>query len=370
MIYLDNNATTSLDPQVLAEIQPLLCRVIGNPSSVHRYGQEAKALLSESLRKCADFFGVRTDEIIFTSGATEAINFLIRSLPSGTHVITSALEHSATLESLKLSAGDVSFLDPLPEKGSISADQIRGALKDNTTMIVMSAANNETGIKADVEAIAAVASRANIPFILDGVAFLGKEQFDLPEGVSATCFSGHKIHAPLGVGIAVVRKSFKTHPFIVGGPQQRGLRAGTENLPAIVGFAKALSLLAENGERWRREITILRDRLEEGILSSLPDVVIHGKEEPRICNTSNIAFPDVDGETLLIVLDLAGLAVSHGSACSSGALQPSRVLLSMGIAPKIARSSLRFSLSRFTTKEEIDTSIALIVEAVTRLRSL
>ena len=370
MIYLDNNATTSLDPDVLAAMEPFMRGFVGNPSSIHRFGQKAKGRLTEALKVCAHFLKVSPDEIIYTSGATEAFNFLIRTQPHGAHVITSSLEHLAVLEPLKLCGCYVTYLDPEPGKGAISAAQVRGALQENTRMIVLTAANNETGVKSDIAEIARVASERGIPFVVDGVALLGKEPFLIPEGVSAVCFSGHKIHAPLGVGVAVVRKTFKTSPFIVGGPQQRGLRAGTENLPAIIGFTKALELLHTHGGNWAKQMGALRDRFERELLASLPDIVIHGKEELRICNTSNVAFPGVDGETLLMTLDLAGLAASHGSACSSGTLESSRVLLNMGIDRKIVRSSLRFSLSRFTTEAEIDQSIALITEAVTRLRSL
>lgn len=370
MIYLDNNATTLLDPEVFLAIQPLMHTLVGNPSSVHRYGQQAKALLTDAFQKCAAFFEVRTDEIVFTSGATEALNFLIRSLPAGSHVITSSLEHVATIESLKLSGASISYLDPLPGQGALTVDQVQEALRENTCLIVLSAANNETGVKTDIAAIGAVAERAGIPFVVDGVASLGKEPFHLPTGAAAACFSGHKIHAPLGVGLAIVKKGCKTPPFIVGGPQQRGLRAGTENLPGIIGFAKALELISKKGETWFEKLSQLRDRFEAGICSAIPDVLVHGKGEPRVSNTSNIAFLGVDGETLLILLDLAGVAASHGSACSSGALQPSRVLLNMGIDPKIVRSSLRFSLSRFTTQEEIDQSVAIIAKTVRNLRKI
>jgi len=367
MIYLDNNATTQLDPEVFVAMLPGMANTVGNPSSVHRYGQQAKALLSDALRRCAHFFQVLPEELILTSGATEALNFFIHTLSKQGHVITSSLEHAAVIEPLKHSGVQVSYLDPLCGKGAITVEQVREALQDNTRMILLSAANNETGIKTDIEAIAQVAEAAGIAFVVDGVCLLGKASFQLPRGVSAACFSGHKIHAPLGVGLAIVKKGVKTQPLIFGGPQQRGLRAGTENLPAILGFAKALELLEE---KWIAHMARLRDRLEKGVLSSLKDVIVHGKMEPRICNTSNMAFLGVDGETLLMTLDLAGLAASHGSACSSGTLETSRVLRSMGIESRIARSSLRFSLSRFTTEEEIDRSITLISDTVSRLRRI
>ncbi len=370
MIYLDNNATTLLDPEVLDAMQPFLSSITGNASSVHRLGQQAKGALTEATRQCARFFNVRTDELIFTSGATEALNLVIRSVPRGSHVITSTLEHAAVLEPLKLSGCQVTYLSPEKNQGSVTLAQVSGALQPHTRMIILTAANNETGVKTDYVPIAALAERMSIPFVLDGVALLGKEPVLLPKGIWAASFSGHKIHGPLGIGIAIIRKTHKADPLIVGGAQQRSLRAGTENIPAIVGFAKALDLLSQHGEKWMHQMTQLRDHFEKQLSLAIPNMVVHGQDQPRICNTSHIAFPGIDGETLLMTLDLAGLASSHGAACSSGTLEPSRVLLNMGLGPTLARSSLRFSLSRFTTRAEIDAAIKLIVEAIKRLEAL
>lgn len=361
MIYLDNNATTRIDPIVFEEMKPFLTEMVGNPSSIHRYGQKAKGVLIDAQKRIADFFGVRSDEILFTSGATEALNFLIRSVPKGGHVITSSLEHVAVLEPLKYSACSVSYVD------HVTVRAIEEVLQPDTEMLVFMAANNETGILTEIAPIAHLAEEMKIPLIVDGVALLGKEPFSIPQGVSAICFSGHKIHAPMGVGVAIVRHPFRPHPFIVGGPQQRGWRGGTVNLPGIVGFAKALDLIEEGHFKQMRK---LRDRFERGILESLEDVVIHGVDQHRLSNTSNIAFLGVDGETLLMSLDLHGIAASHGSACSSGTLEPSRVLLNMGVPKFVARSSLRFSLSRFTTEEEIDRAVVLIADVVRHLRCL
>lgn len=370
MIYLDNNATTCLDPEVLEVMKPFFTTLTGNPSSVHRFGQKAKGALTEATRHCARFFNVRPEEIIFTSGATEALNFLIRSTPRSSHIITSSLEHAAVLEPLKFSGCQVTYLEPYPGQGAIEASQVEQVIQENTRLIVLTAVNNETGVKTDLGPIAALAERHQIPFLVDGVAWLGKELVTLPRGISAVCFSGHKVHGPLGVGLAIVRKPFRAHPFLVGGGQQRGFRAGTENLPAIAGFAKALELLSGQGEKWIQQMTALRDRFEKGLQEAIPDLVIHGQENPRVCNTSHIAFPGVDGETLLMMLDLAGLASSHGAACSTGTLEPSRVLLNMGIDPALARSSLRFSLSRYTTHAEIDAASALIIQTVAHHRQL
>lgn len=354
MIYLDNNSTTKIDPAVLAEVMPILNGPPSNPSSVHRLGQEARARVAGATKQIAAHFGVKTKEVVFTSGATEALNVVIRSVPSGLHIITSSLEHIAVLEAVKLTGCTVTYLDPEPGKGAITAAQIAAALQPNTAMIVVMAANNETGVKTDLEPIAALAEEKRIALVVDGVAQVGKEPFTLYPGISALCLSGHKIHAPQGIGVAIIRSRFPARPLIVGGPQQRGVRGGTENVAGIVGLAKALEFTTD--------VAHLRDRLEAGLRSKLSDVVVHGENAPRVGNVSNMAFPGVEGEWLLMQLDLAGIAVSHGAACSSGALEPSRVLLNMGIAPKLARSSIRFSLSRFTTEAEIDRTIETVVK--------
>lgn len=369
MIYLDNNATTFLDPIVLKAVESVLTGLYGNPSSIHRYGQAAKALLIHASKQVAAFFEVSQEEIVFTSGATEALNMVIKSMTPGQHLITSSLEHAAVLEPIKRSGCSVTYLDPFPTKGAICPDQVEMALKPTTSMIILMAANNETGVKTDIEGIAKLAIKTGIPFVVDGVGILGKEEWKLPKGVAAACFSGHKIHAPAGVGCLVFRKQFKCRPFIVGGAQQNGFRGGTENLAGIIGFAKGLECIKEKIREDQARIQTLRDRFEQGVLKNLSDVVIHGENQPRVSNISNLAFLGVEGETLLMLLDLAGLAASHGSACSSGALEPSRVLLNMGVSSQIARSSIRFSLSRFTTEEEIERAIVIVTEAVTKLRN-
>lgn len=366
MIYLDNNATTFLDPRVLSEMEAVFSRKIGNPSSLHRCGQMGKALLAKSFKEVAAFFEVQTSEVVFTSGATEALNMLIRSAPKGSHIVASSLEHVAVMESLKFTGCEVAYLDPAPGQGTVDIGKIEKAVNARTTMIVVMAANNETGVITDLEPIASFAQKRGIALVVDGVAILGKGRWKIPKGVSAVCFSGHKIHGPPGVGVAIIRKSMKFHPLIVGGPQQHSLRGGTENLPGIVGFAKALSFLPESSE----DIALLRDRFEKGIKTQLPDIHIHGFHQPRVCNTSNISFPGLDGETFLIHLDLAGICASYGSACSSGSLGLSRVLLNMGVTPELVRSSIRFSLSRFTTQEEVDRAVAIITEIAFKFHAL
>ncbi len=271
------------------------------------------------------------------------------------------------LTSLSAFGTDVSFL-PAGLLGAIHPDDVHAALRPDTRLIVLSAVNSETGIKTDIEAIAAIAHLANVPFIVDGVALLGKELFTIPQGVSAMGFSGHKLHGPKGTGCAFIRSSFKPHPLLTGGDQEFGMRAGTENLPGIVGMAKAVELLRTELPTATHHMALLRDRLESGLLVHANPVIVNGMG-PRIANTCNLSFPEAHGEDLLIALDMAGIAVSHGSACTSGALEPSRVLTNMGIPHHIARSAIRFSLSRFTTEEEIDTCIEVVSSIVKRLRS-
>lgn len=371
-IYLDNNATTGLDPRVLHEMLPFLSSTPANPSSSHFFGQEARSHLSKAHQSIAQFFHVKPSEIIFTSGGTESLNLLLRgfyALNPRAHVITSDVEHSAVYKTLDaLTSWEVTSL-PAGLWGAVRPEEIASAIRPETKLIVLGAANSETGVKHDIEAIAHLAKQNNIPFIVDAVALLGKELFLVPDGVSAMAFSGHKLHAPKGTGLALIRSSFKIAPQITGGDQEYSKRGGTENLAGIIGLAKAIDLLntelPDATERMRQQ----RDRFEMTLIDELDPVLINGRG-PRTVNTSNLAFPDVDGEALLMQLDLAGIAVSHGSACSSGALEPSRVLQNMGLPKKIARSAIRFSLSRMTTDTEIDQCLNTVIDLVKKLRKI
>ncbi|MFT4553087.1 MAG: cysteine desulfurase [Chlamydiales bacterium] len=373
-IYLDNNATTFLDPRVCDVLHDHLDADIANPSSVHIYGQESRALLTTARRNIAKFLSVKPHEIIFTSGGTEAINMIIRGIfgynPSG-HIITSDLEHAAvfcTAKQLEKHGCEVSFISP-GIYGAVTAEMVGEALRPDTKLITLMAVNNETGVKTDIESIALMAAEAGVPFMVDAVALMGKEPFTIPQGVTAMCFSAHKFHGPKGVGMAFVRPSMKLQSHITGGGHEHQRRSGTENLPGIVAMAEAVKILSVEQDEATDRMRVLRDRFEEGLRENIPDIVING-EGPRVVNTTNIAFPGVDGESLLMNLDLEGLATSHGSACSSGALEPSRVLLNMGISRSLAASSLRFSLCRFTTAEEIERSIEVIADIVSRLNNL
>jgi cysteine desulfurase len=372
-IYLDHNATTGVDPRVLEAMLPELTSLPHNPSAIHFFGQEAKNRLQRSREIIASYLRVKPHEIFFTSGGTESMNLLIRGFfpneVSG-HVITSNIEHSCvdkTLKSLQERGLKVTFL-PAGLTGAVSADQVQAAIQPDTRFIILSAVNNETGVKHPLSAIAQIALAANIPFVVDGVAWIGKEPLLIPPGVSAIGFSGHKFHAPQGTGFVFIRSSLKLTPQLTGGEQEYGVRAGTENLPGIIGLAKAVELLHIELPTATQRMALLRDKLEAGLMQKVNPVVVNGIG-PRICNTCNLSFPQVQGEDLLIALDMAGIAASHGSACSSGALEPSRVLTNMGLPHQIAQSAIRFSLGRFTTMEEIDQAIEMISEIVKRLRS-
>lgn len=370
-IYLDNNATTLLDPDVLDVMIAELAAPPHNPSSIHSFGQEAKKVLSDARSTIAEFLDVKPQEILFTSGGTEGMNLLIRgsvSQPSTAHIIGSAIDHPCvynTLLDLQAQGADVTFL-PVDSHGAPRPADLQAALRPDTTLIVLSAANSETGVKLDVEKCAAITRSAKVPFILDGVALLGKELFTVPEGVTGMAFSAHKFHGPKGVGFAFLRSGYKVTPLLTGGGQEKKLRSGTENLPGIVGMAHALSILDEAAAY--AHMKALRELFEAELTHAIPDLEING-DGPRLPNTSNLHFPGVDGESLLISLDMHQIAASHASACSSGALEPSRTLLNMGYTKERAGSSLRFSFSRFTTTEEIKRATETIALLVTKLRT-
>lgn len=371
-IYLDNNATTSVDPLVIEVILSSLKSCFGNPSSSHSYGKEARNRLQKARDEISKYLQVSSREIIFTSGATEALNLVLKGLLENTttHVITSNVEHSAvysTLKSLESESIPISFL-PVGRHGSVTLENVKKAYRPNTSLIVLMAVNNETGVKTDIDSIAAFAKEKGIHFVVDGVALLGKEHFEIPEGVSAMCFSGHKLHAPKGIGFAFIRKSLKSKPLIIGGNQEFGLRGGTENITGIIALQEAIRLLTPDLAASSKRMEKLRDKFEQTLLEQLPNISVNG-QGPRIVNTSNICFKGVEGELLMAHLDREGLMVSLGSACASGALEPSRVLLNMGLTTDDASSSIRFSLSRFTTEEEIDQAIQIVINTVHRLQN-
>jgi cysteine desulfurase len=364
-IYLDNNATTFVASSVIDAVVHVHQNYPGNPSSPHQFGRDSKKLLLKSRETIASFLKVRPKEIIFNSGATEGANLILRGILSLTkgHVLTSDVEHACVHSTLKALTDEgtvnTTFL-PAGLKGFVSKEQILEAIRPDTKLIALMAVNNETGVKTPIEEIAQIAEEKKILFFVDGVALFGKELFTIPSGVSAMIFSGHKFHAPKGCGFMYLKSTLKLLPQITGGEQEYNRRGGTENLADIAAMAEATRLLNDELPLVSKNMLELRQHLEESLKKEFKDLIIINGEGERICNTVNIAFRGMDGETLLAALDMQGIAASHGSACASGALEPSRILLNMGLSLEEARSSIRFSLSRFTTKEEIDRTLDVL----------
>ena len=363
-IYLDNNASTPVDQAVCKIISQVLQDNVGNPSSIHSFGRNSKNILTNSRDIIASYLRVKPAEIIFTSGGTEGANLLLRGLCSyfsTGHIITSAVEHACiytTLQLMQSKGWNVSFLQP-GLWGAVTPEAVKKAIRPDTKFISLMAVNNETGVKTDIEAIGQIAQEANIPLIVDAVAWIGKEPISIPPGVSALFFSGHKIHASKGVGALYIKSNLKFDSIMSGGEQEYMRRGGTENLPGIAGLAEAVRQLQTELPEGTHRMQKLRDLLETELIQAIPGVSVNG-EGPRICNTTNLAFNGVDGEAFMTALDMRGIAISHGSACSSGALEPSRVLLNMGIPRSKARSSIRISLSRLTTENEIQECVKAI----------
>ncbi len=374
-IYFDNNATTPLLPEVFEAMSPYFRDQFGNASSIHHYGQQARAAVEEAREHVALLLGSRPNEIVFTSGGTEADNLAIAGLiKPGDHVITSSIEHHAVLhacEYLKQLGCEVTCV-PVDARSLVDPEDIRLALKANTKLISVMMANNETGVLQPVEEIGKVAADAGIAFHTDAVQAAAKVQIDVQKiGCHALSISGHKIHGPQGVGALYVRKGTKPGPLFHGGGQERSIRPGTENVAGIVGLGKAAQLAKQWLDRGDdKRMAALRDRLECEILASLEEAGVNGHGARRVPNTTNIYFDHIEGESLVIALDLKGVAVSGGAACSSGAVAPSHVLAAMGLRPERARASIRFSLGKQTTEADIDAALTLIPEAVNRLRDL
>lgn len=372
-VYLDNNAATEPDPRVLEAYSYAIKACWANPGSSHREGQHAKGLLEEARTKVAKHFDVASRQILFFSSATEALNTLIRGLAGSKRLarfITTGVEHAAVWQCcrrLEQEGHDVSFLS-VGSFGAPTPEAVSQSIQGKNDVLALMSVNNETGVVTDIEACAAIAKEQKIPLIVDAVAQLGKLPFILFPGISAACFSAYKIHAPCGTGFAVLQPGVTFSPLIEGGGQEFGKRSGTENVPGIYACAVALDLIIAEMEEASQKMRRCRDRLEQLLQSRLAGVHING-DGPRVCNTSNLAFDDVNGEELLIQLDLFGIAASHGAACSSGALTPSRVLLEMGYSQQRAAASVRFSLGKLTTEEQIDEAVAMICKAVERQRS-
>jgi cysteine desulfurase len=372
---MDSNATTPLLPEVLEAMRPFFLNQFGNASSIHHYGQHARAAVERARESVAQLLGCRAAEIVFTSGGTEADNLAIFGLVRpGDHVISSAIEHHAVLNSCKKleeRGCEVTCL-PVDERGLIDLDELRAAIQPNTRIITIMMANNETGVLQPVEAIGRIAAEADVYFHTDAVQAAGKVPIDVKKiGCDLLSISGHKMHAPQGIGALYIRRGTLIEPLLFGGNHERQRRAGTENLPGIVGLGKAAELACESFQNGSiQKISVMRDRLEKAILSTVEHAAVNSGCAPRVPNTSNIYFDFIEGEATVIALDLKGLAVSTGAACSSGAIEPSHVLTAMGLPPERARASIRFSLGKHNTESDIDYALETVPETVARLREL
>jgi cysteine desulfurase len=389
-IYMDANATTPLLPEVFEAMRPFWMEHYGNASSIHQQGQYARAAVDHARDAIARLLHCRTSEIVFTSGGTESDNLALfgtlESSPTGepTHLITTSIEHHAVLHAAESLATrnatlghkiEVTFL-PCTPQGLIEPNALQAAIRPNTKLVSIMFANNETGVIQPIAELAAIAHAAGALFHTDAVQAAGKLSIDLsPKGplkdIDLLTLSGHKIYAPKGIGVLFVRRNVRLAPMLHGGTHERQRRAGTENVAGIVGLGKA----AELAHAWLQtegpdKLTALRDRLERGILGQVEECGVNGAEAPRVSNTTNLYFDHLEAEALVIALDLKGLSVSGGSACQSGATEPSHVLTAMGLTPARARASIRFSLSKLTTEVEVDEALTLIPAAVARLRDL
>jgi cysteine desulfurase len=374
-IYLDNNATTPVLPEVLEAMRPYFGEHFGNASSIHHHGQETCAAVERARDSVASLLGCRASEVVFTSGGTEGDNLAIAGLTNaGDHIITSTIEHHAVLLTCKHreeTGCDVTYI-PVDGRGLVDPDDVRRAVRPNTKLISIMMANNETGVLQPVEEIGKIATEADVYFHTDAVQAASKVPIDVNRmGCDALAISGHKMHAPQGVGALYLRKGTRLQPLFYGGRHERSRRAGTENVPGIVALGKAAELAMQAFERGDdRKMSAFRDRLQQEILAQVEDAGVNGAAAPRVPNTSNIYFDHIEGESMVISLDLKGLAVSTGAACSSGAIEPSHVLIAMGLRPDRARASIRFSLGKQNTAEDIDVALALVPETVARLREL
>jgi cysteine desulfurase len=383
-VYMDANATTPLLPQVFEAMRPYFLEQFGNASSIHQQGQQARAAVEHAREQVAALIHSRPAEIVFTSGATESDNLALFGIfaraasdgNTGGHLITTAIEHHAVLhaaEQLRERGIAVTFL-PVSQQGVVDPEDVRRALRPDTRLISVMLANNETGAIQPVEEIGRIAAQAGVYFHIDAVQAAGKLPIDVKSlGCHLLSLSAHKMHGPQGTGALYVRRGTRIAPLFYGGQHERQRRAGTENLPGLVGFGAAAAIAqAAITDGAMARVAALRDRLERGLLAAVDESGVNGPISPdsRTPNTTNLWFDHLEGEALVIALDLKGLAVSGGSACASGATEPSHVLVAMGLSDHRARASLRFSLSRLTTDNDVDHALALVPAAVSRLRSL
>lgn len=376
-IYLDNNATTRVDDAVFEEMRPYFCELYGNPSSMHFFGGQVQRKIDEARNRTASLLGAHPEEIIFTSCGTESNNTAIRSaleaFPERRHIITTRVEHPAVLtpcRNLSKKGYRVTELS-VDGEGRLDLDELRKVIDEDTAIVSVMYANNETGVVFPVEEVGAVVKEKGVLFHTDAVQAVGKIPLNMADStVDMLSLSGHKLHAPKGIGALYVRKGTPFRPFLVGGHQERSRRAGTENTAGIIALGKASELAGQYLEDENTRVKAMRDRLESEILRLIPNVRVNGGGTLRLPNTCSVAFEYVEGEAILLLLSEKGICASSGSACTSGSLEPSHVLRAMGVPFTCAHGSIRFSLSRFTTDEEIDAVIRELPPIIHRLREL
>lgn len=376
-IYLDYSATTPVKQEVVDAMLPYFTEVFGNPSSIHAFGRDARNTINNTRAVIADFIGASADELYFTGGGSESDNWAIKGIAEsykakGNHIITTTIEHHAVLHTcavLEKQGFEVTYL-PVDGEGMISMAALEAAIKDTTILITMMAVNNEIGTVLPIAEIGALAKSKGVLFHTDAVQALGNIKLDVKEmNIDLMSMSSHKIYGPKGIGALYIKKGVKIKNLIEGGAQERKRRAGTENVPGIVGFGKAVEMAAANFEQHVNHLETLRDRLMNGILERIPYVKLNGHKIQRHPGNVNVCFEFIEGESLLLSLDLVGIAGSSGSACTSGSLDPSHVLMAIGLPHEIAHGSLRLTIGDFTTEEDVDYTIEKLIEIVDRLRS-
>lgn len=373
-IYLDNNATTMVAPEVVQAMLPFYSSMYGNPSSMHTFGGQVGRYIREAREQIAGALGANPDEIIFTACGSEGDNTAIHAAtaaqPDKKHIITTKVEHPAVLETIRAyekKGYEITLLD-VDEKGELSLDQLEASFRPDTALVSVMWANNETGNLYPIEKISEMCQEHKVLLHTDAVQAVGKHPIDLSKThIDYLVLSGHKLHAPKGVGALYVRRRSPYSPFMLGGHQEKGRRAGTENTASIVALGKAMTLFASDNHP---HIAMLRDKLENALLIQIPDSRLNGHKTHRLCNTTNISFKNVEGEAILLLMDQAHICASSGSACASGSLDPSHVLRAMDVPFNYAHGSIRFSLSRYTTEEEIDHTIAVMPGIIEKLRGL
>ena len=377
IIYFDNNATTKVAEEVLEEIKPFFCELYGNPSSMHTFGGQIGIKIRQAREQIAALLGCEPSEIIFTAGGTESDNTAIMgtlaAAPNKRKIITSRVEHPAVLtvcRELENRGYTVVELS-VDKQGRLDLTELENQIDDDTAVVTIMYANNETGVVFPIERIAEMVAGKGVVFHTDAVQAIGKIPLNLSESnIDLLSLSGHKLHAPKGVGILYVRKGTRLSPYMLGGHQEAGRRAGTENVPGIIGLGKACELAAKNLEEENSKVKYLRDKLEDAMLQNCPGSRLNGDKDNRLPNTTNISFEYIEGEAILLMLDKHGICASSGSACTSGSLEPSHVLRAMGVPFTAAHGSIRFSLSRYNTEKEVDYTIEKMPEIVNKLREL